>query len=87
MVARDQLGMFPIFLQKTVDVLVSIVVFMQLIRLTIFPGCLIEANVTKIPKRSSSSSIANYRPISVIIVLSKLLRCLAFAFCQFVLDD
>ena len=34
-------------------------------------ACWRQANVTPIPKRPSSSSVANYRPISITSVLSK----------------
>ena len=47
------------------------VVFQRLVRLGSFPACWIQANVTPIPKGPSSSSVANYRPISVTSVLSK----------------
>ena len=36
-----------------------------------FPACWRQANVTHIPKGPPSSSVANYRPISITSVLSK----------------
>ena len=65
--------MFPLFLKRTADVLAPhlSVVFRRLLRLGSFPACWRQANVTPIPKGPSSSSVANYRPISIIIVLSK----------------
>ena len=62
------------------------VVFRWLVRLGSFPACWRQANVTPIPKGPPSSSIANYRPISITSVLSKPVRCLS-AWCGFVLDD
>ena len=47
------------------------VVFRRLLRLGSFPACWRQANVTPIPKGSSSSSVADYRPISITPVLSK----------------
>ena len=47
------------------------VVFRRLVRLGSFPPCLRQANVTPIPKGSPSSSVANYRPIFITSVLSK----------------
>ena len=44
--------------------------FRRLIRLGSFPACWRQANVTPIPKGPPSSSVANYRPISVTSVLS-----------------
>ena len=66
-------GMFPLFLKRTADVLAPClsVVFRRLLRLGSFPACWRQANVTPIPKGPSSSSVANYRPISIIPVLSK----------------
>ena len=69
----DPLGMFPLFLKRTADVLAPrlSVVFRRLLRLGSFPACCRQANVTPIPKGPSSSSVANYRPISITSVLSK----------------
>ena len=59
--------MFPLFLERTADVMAPClgVVFRRLVR----PGR--QANVTPIPKGPPSSSVANYRPISITSVLSK----------------
>ena len=45
--------------------------FRQLVRLGSFPAYWRLANVTPIPKGPPSSSVANYRPISITSVLSK----------------
>ena len=45
------------------------VVFRRLVRLGSFPACWRQANVTPIPKSPPSSSVANYRPISITSVL------------------
>ena len=47
------------------------VVFRRLVRLGSFSACWRQANVTPIPKGPPSSSVANYRPISITSVLSK----------------
>ena len=47
------------------------VVFRRLVRLGSFPACWRQANVTPIPKGPPSSSLVNYRPISITSVLSK----------------
>ena len=52
------------------------VVFRWLVRLGSFPACWGQANVTPIPKGPLSSSVANYRPISITSVLSKVFECL-----------
>ena len=69
----DPLGMFPLFLKRTADVTAPrlCVVFLQLVRLGNFPVCWRQANVTPIPKCPPSSSVANYGPISITSVLSK----------------
>ena len=68
--------MFPLFLKRTADVLAPLlsVVFRRLVRLGSFPACWRLANVTPIPKGPLSSSVANYRPISITSVLSKVLE-------------
>ena len=69
----DQLGMFPLFLKRTADVMAPrlSVVFRQLVRLGSFRAYWRQANVTPIPKGAPSFSVANYRPISITSVLSK----------------
>ena len=69
----DPLGMFPLFLKRTADVISPRlnVVFPRLVRLGSFPACWRQANVTPIPKGPPSSSVANYRPISITSILSK----------------
>ena len=47
------------------------VVFPRLVRLGSFPTCWRQANVTPIPKGPPPSSVANYLPISITSVLSK----------------
>ena len=65
--------MFPLFLKRTADVMAPrlSVVFRRLVRLSSFPPCCRQANVTRKPKGPPSSTIANYRPISITSVLSK----------------
>ena len=63
----DPLGMFPLFLKRTADVMdprLSLV-FRRLVRLGSFPACWGQANVTPIPKGLPSSSVANYLPLSI----------------------
>ena len=62
----DPLGMFPLFLQRTADVLAThlSVVFRRLVRQGSFPVGWRQANVTPIPKGPQSSSVANYRQIT-----------------------
>ena len=69
----DTLGMIPIFLKRTADVMAPClsVVFRQLVRLGRFLTCWTQTNVTPIQKGPLSSSVANYRPISITSVLSK----------------
>ena len=69
----DPLGMFPLFLKRTADVMAPrlSVVFRRLVRLGGFPACWRQDNVTPIPKGPPSSSVANYRPISITSALSK----------------
>ena len=61
------------FLKRTADVMAPrlSVVFRRLVRLGSFPACRRQAYVTPIPKGPPSSSVANYRPISITSVLSK----------------
>ena len=49
--------------------------FRRLVRLGSFPACWRLANVTPIPKGPPSSSVANYQPISITSVLSKVFEC------------
>ena len=64
--------MFPLFLKRT-DVMAPrlSVVFRRLVRLGSFPACWRQANDTPIPKGPLSSSVTNYRQISITSVLSK----------------
>ena len=73
MVALTHWVGFLNFLKRTADVLAPrlIVVLLRLVRLGSFPACWTQANVTLIPKGLPSSSVANYRPISITSVLSK----------------
>ena len=48
--------------------------FRLLVRLDSFPACWEQANVTPIPKGPPPASVANYRPISVTSVLSKVFQ-------------
>ena len=65
--------MFPLYLKRTADVMDPrlSVAFRQLVRLGSFPACWRQANVTPIAKGPPSSSVVNYRPISIDSVLSK----------------
>ena len=54
------------------------VVFLRLVRLGSFLACWRQANVTPIPKGPPSSSAANYRPISITSVLSKVFERLVW---------
>ena len=69
----DPLGMLPLFLKKTAEVLAPrlAVVFLRLLRLGRFPVCWRVANVTPNPKGPPFSSASNYRPISLTPILSK----------------
>ena len=69
----DPLGMFPLFLKTTADDIAPrlSVVFRRLVRLGSFPPCRRQANVTPIPKGPPTSSVSNYRSISITSVLSK----------------
>ena len=48
------------------------VAFRRLVRLGSFPACWRHTNVTPIPKGQPSTSVANYRPISITSALSKM---------------
>ena len=69
----DPLDMSPIFLKKTADAMGRrrSVVFRRLVRLGSFLPCWRQANVSPIPKGPPSSSVDNYRPISITSILSK----------------
>ena len=69
----DPLGMFLLFLKRTAEVPAPrlSVVFRRLVRLGSFSPCWRPANVTPIPKGPPSSTVANYRQISITSVLSK----------------
>ena len=72
----DTWGMFPFFLSFLRELLMFwpprlSVVFCQLVHLGSFPPCWRQANVTPILNGPPPSSVANYRPISITSVLSK----------------
>ena len=69
----DPLGMFPCFLKRTADVMAPHLsaLFRWLVHLGSFPVCWRQANVTLIQKGPPSSFVANYRPISLTSVRSK----------------
>ena len=69
----DPFGMLPLFLKWTAEVLNPrlTVVFRWLLCLGNFPVCWRVANVTPIPNGTPSSSVSNYRPISLTPILSK----------------
>ena len=62
-----------LYFKRTADILAHrlSVVFPWLVRLGSLPACWRQANVTPISKGPPSSSVANYRPISIRSVLSK----------------
>ena len=68
----DPFGMFPLFLKRTADVMPPRLsaVFRRLVRLGSCRLAWRQANDTPIPKGPPSSSVANYRPISITSVLS-----------------
>ena len=74
---------FLFFFKWTADVLAPrlAVVFRRLFRLDSFPVCWTVANVTQILKGPSSSSVVNYRPISLTLYCPRYLR----VWCWFVL--
>ena len=63
----DPLGMFPLFLKRTADILAPrlAVVFRRLLRLGSLPVCWTAATVTPNPKGPPSSSVTNYTSISL----------------------
>ena len=76
----DSLGLFPIFLKRTANVLAPrlSVLFWQLVRLGSFSACRRQVNISPIPKGPPSFSVANYRPISITSVLSTVFERLVF---------
>ena len=78
----DPLGMLLHFLKRDSGVLALLlsVMFQQLVRLGSFPACWRQANNTQIPKGPPSSSVANYRPISITSILSKVFEHLMSVF-------
>ena len=72
----DPLGMFILFLKRTADVIAPHLsaMFRRLLRPGSFPACWRQANVTPIPKGPPSPSVANYRPISITSVFSKVIE-------------
>ena len=66
-----------LFLERTANVLASNLgmLFRRLLHLGSIPVCWKLANVTQIPKCLSSSSVVNFRPISIASVLSKVFEC------------
>ena len=91
----DPLGMFPLFLNRTAEVLAPrlSVVFRRLLAppANSFLVCWRVANVTSIPMGPPSSSASNYRPISLTPKLYKVFQLLVsvhlgrFMDCRFVL--
>ena len=69
----DPSGLFLHFLYRAADVVPPrlSVLFLRLVRLGSFSSCWRQANVTPIPKGPLSSSVANFRPISITSVFSK----------------
>ena len=74
----DPLGMLPLFLKRTAYVMVPhlSVVFWRNVRLDSFPAWWRQANVTSILKGPPSSSVANYRQISIISAITKVFELL-----------
>ena len=68
----DPLGMFPLFLKRTADVMAPhlCVVFRRLVCLGSVLACYRQVNVTPIPKGARTSSVDNNHPISITSVLS-----------------
>ena len=58
----DPLGMFPLFLKRTADVMAPrlSVLFLRFFRLGSFQAFWRQANITPIPKGPPSSSVANF---------------------------
>ena len=70
---EDPLGGFPLFYKMTADILAPKLgrIFRRLIAGGSFPRCWRKANITAIPKGAPSPDVAEYRPISITPVLSK----------------
>ncbi len=68
--------MFPLFLKETAAVLAPKLssVFRLLVRQGSFPMCWKVADITPIPKGSPSPHVANYRPISITPIFSKVIE-------------
>ena len=64
----DPLGVFPLFLKKVADIIAP---KLSIIRLRSFPECWRSVNVTAVRKGVPSPDKENYRPISIISILSK----------------
>ena len=67
------LGIFPLFIKRTSNVMAPhlSVVFWCLVYLGSFRACWTQANVSPILQGPPSSSVANYRPISITTELSR----------------
>ena len=74
MVALSHWVCFLLFLRELL--MLWPLVFRRLVRLGSVPACWRQANVTQIPKGPPSSSVANYRPISITAVLSEVFELL-----------
>ena len=76
----EPLGMFPLFPKRT-DVVAPVFVlcFGDLFVGVVFPSCWRQANVTPILEGPLSTSVANYRPISITSLLSKVFERLVSA--------
>ena len=76
--------MFLLYFKTTADILAPrlSVVFRRLLGLGSFQACCRQADITPIPKGSHSSTVSNYVPISITLILSNR----SSVWCQFVLD-
>ena len=70
----DPVGAFPLFFKEVAAVFAPGLsrVFRLLIKKGSFPRCWRSANVTAIPKGALTQVVANYRPISITPILSKI---------------
>ena len=83
----DPFGFFSLFHKTTSGVLATrlSVVFRRFVCLGSFLACWRQANVTPIPKGPPSSSVANYGPIYITLVLSKVFEHLvSVRLCEFI---